>query len=182
MSQAIRDGKGRGYEAEVNPQQELVVRSIVETELEHASSLGNAYIWTSGTRDIDATDTMLFVKNTGAVPLILDRMLIIGGNVACTWTIHTGADTTTPTGTTVTPVNLNRIFASKTADAIASYDEEAVADGDIITTLHTAVTVQADPINLDGLILGKGHYIQVNQETESTAGTVTIIGHFEEPS
>lgn len=179
----IKDGKGRGFEAEVNAEQELVVRSIVEPELEHASAQGNAFIWTSGTQNIDATDTMLFIKNTGDIPLILDRMLVIGSNVACTWTIHTGAEVTTPAGgSVVTPVNMNRIFASTQADAIARTDETAVADGDIITTFHTAATVQAAPIDLNGLILGKGHYIQINQETTSTSGTVTIIAYFEEPN
>lgn len=151
---AIIDGKGRGYLAEVNVEQEL-----------------------------DSGDTMLFIQNTGDVPLILDRMPIIGSNVACTWTIHTGADVTTPSSTVVvTPVNLNRIFASKSSDSLARTDETAVADGDILTTFHTAATVQAPPIDLNGLILGKGHYIQINQETTSTSGTITIIGHFEEPS
>lgn len=183
MSQTIRDGKGRGFEAEVNKEQELVVRAITEREIEHASASGNAYIWTSGDQNIDATDTMLFIKNTGDIPLILDNLAVIGSNVACTWTIHTGADVTTPAGgSVVTAINLNRSFASKAADAVARTDETAVADGDIISTFHTAATVQASPIDLTGLILGKGHYIQINQETTSTSGTVTIIGHFEDPS
>lgn len=184
MPTTLKDGTGSGSEAEVNAEHQLIVRAITESELEHASIQGNAFVWTSGTQDIDATDTMLFVKNTGETPLILDRLAVIGGNVACTWTVHIGADTTTPAsvGGAITPVNLNRTFSSKDAEAEAHVDETAVADGDIITTFHTAATVQAEAVDLTGLILGKGHYIQINQETESTSGTVTIFGHFENPS
>jgi len=43
----LEDGKGRGHLAEVNDEQELVVRAINESEIEHASILGNAYSWDS---------------------------------------------------------------------------------------------------------------------------------------
>lgn len=177
----IKDGTGRGFEAAVNDENQLETHSITELEVVHASLDGNAYIWTSGTNDIDTGDTMLFIKNTGDVPLNLSQLDVIGSNVACTWTIHIGSDTTTPAsvGGAITPVNLNRIFAAKNADAEAHVDETAVADGDILTTFHTAATVQARPISLVGIVLGNGHYIQINQETESTSGTVTIVGYFE---
>ena len=37
-------------------------------------------------------------------------------------------------------------------------------------------------VPLDGVILGKDHYIQVNQETESDSGSVILVAHFENPS
>ena len=181
MPLTIRDGTGSGAEAKVTPENQLETHSVTELEIVHASLDGNAYVWTSGTQDIDSTDTMLFIKNTGDIPLNLSTLDVIGSNVACTWTIHIGSDTTTPASvaSVVDGVNLNRIFAAKVADAEARIDETAVADGDILMTFHTAATVQARPISLVGIILGKGHYIQINQETESTSGTVTIVGYFE---
>ncbi len=180
MPQTIRDGTGKGFEARVTAENQLETHSVTELEIVHASLDGNAFIWTSGTQNIDSGDTMLFIKNTGGTPLNLSQLDVIGSNVACTWTIHIGSDTTTPAGgSVITPVNLNRIFAAKTADAEARTDETAVADGDILTTFHTAATVQARPFILVGIVLGKGHYIQINQETTSTSGTVTISGYFE---
>ena len=180
MPQTIKDGTGKGFEAKVNSENQLEAHSVTELEIVHASLDGNAFVWTSGDQNIDSGDTMLFVKNTGDIPLNLSQLDVIGSNVACTWTIHIGSDTTTPAGgSEITPVNLNRIFAAKGADAVARTDETAVADGDILTTFHTAATVQARPISLVGIILGKGHYIQINQETTSTSGTVTIVGYFE---
>ncbi|KKN35533.1 hypothetical protein LCGC14_0782670 [marine sediment metagenome] len=181
MGFQVEDGRGRGYQAEVNSEQELVVRAIVETELEHSSASGTAYSWDSTELDIDTGDTMLFVKNTGDVPLILDRAEFNGSNVICTWTILTGEATTTAAGTVVTGVNQNRSFSSKLADATAFSDETAVADGDIVSRVKTAVSGH-HVHNLDGLILGKNHYLQINQITESTSGSVIVIGHFETPS
>jgi len=182
MGQQIDDGKGRGFLAEVNPEQELVVRSITESEIEHASATaGNAYSWDSGIRDIDAGDTMLFVMNTGDTPLILDRLVVNGSNVICAWEILIGAETTTPSGTDVIGTNLNEIFSTKLADASAFYDETAVADGNIVDRITTGANGHHIH-DLTGMILGKNHYVQINQETESTSGSVILHGHYENPS
>lgn len=181
MSISIKGGN-TGNEANVNAEKELEVRSINESELEHASAKnGLGYSWDSGERDIDAGDTMLFVKNTSNTPLILDRAYVNGSNVICTWEVYIGAATTTPSGTSVTGVNINEIFASQIAEADAYYDETAVADGSIVTRVKTAIS-ETKEVCLDGVILGKNHYIQFNQETESTSGSIVLVGHYANPS
>jgi len=178
----IDDGKGRGYKAEVNAEQELVVRAIQTSELEHASGvLGTGYAWSSGDLDIDAGDTMLFIKNTASTALILDSLNLSGSNVICQWTVAIGSATTTPTGTTVNAVNLNRTFSQAQANALAFSDETAVADGDTLFTVWTGITSTVI-VSLVGVILGKNHYIQINQETESTSGAAHVCGHFEQVS
>ena len=181
MGLQIADGKGRGTLAEVNDQQQLVTRAIGESEIEHASAEGNAYSWDSLELDIDIGDTMLFVKNLSDTPLILDRLVFNGSNVICTWDINCGTASTTPVGTAVVGVNLNTSFATKLADATAFSDETAVADGTTIDRVKTAVSGHHIH-DLPGVILGKNHYLQVNQETESTAGSVILHGHYENPS
>jgi len=176
----IDDGKGRGYKAEVNKDNELVVRSIAEFHLEDAShDRGDAYSWDSTELNIDIGDTMLFVQNTSDKILVLDRLILNGSNVICTWDVGIGSATTTPTGTVVTAVNLNRIFSAQAPDATSFSDETAVADASLVFRFktpidNTLVTAMA------GIVLGKNHYIQVNQETESTSGSAILIGHFEE--
>lgn len=157
---------------------ELVTRAINEAEIEHASGTGLAFSWDSGERDIDAGDTMLFVKNTSDRLLVLDRCIIVGSNVNCQWDIGLGQATTTPTGTTVTATNLNEEYTSKTFDYVASYDEGAVADASVALRVKTLAN-DSKEVSLQGLILGKNHYIQFNQETESTSGSVILFGHFE---
>ncbi len=170
-----------GNIAEVNNENQLVVRSIVEPEIEHASLSGKAYAWDSLELNIDATDTMLYLQNTGDTPLIIDHIAVNGSNVVCIWTIHLGTATTTATGTVVIGRNLHTAFAGKLAEANAFSDETAVADGFIVGRVKTAV----DGHHLhpgSGIILAKNHYIQITQVTESTSGSVTIVGHFENPS
>ena len=177
----IEDGKGNGRKAQVNLENELVTRSIVESEIEHASASGNAYVWDSTEKDIDAGDTMLFVQNTSETPLILDVATINGSNVICTWTMHTGADITTPSGTTVSGVNMNPKFRSVPADAIGYADETAVADGDIVCRVKTAISTTQN-VNLGGFILERNHYVQFTQVTESTSGSVILRAHYANPS
>lgn len=177
----IDDGKGRGYKAEVNPENELVVRSIAEPEIEHASSLGKAYTWDSTELDIDAGDTMLYVRNDGDTPLIIDHLDFNGSNVICTWDIGIGSTTTTPTGTVVAGVNMNQTFTANAADATAFSDETAVADATVLMRVKTIISGHHQH-DMTGVILGRNHYIQVNQETESTSGSVILVAHFENPS
>lgn len=165
---------------DVTDEGQMIVRAITESELEHASVQGNAYCWFAPTANIDVDDTLLFIKNLGDTPLIMDRMNLLGANVAGTVTIHLGKDTTTPTAINVTGTNLNPGF-SNNADVHATADEDLVADGTTVEIIHVPVTVMLI-WPLTGIILPKGTYIQINQDTESTAGGVAVYGHFENPS
>lgn len=157
---------------------ELEVRAIVETELEHASANGRAYAWRSTNSDIDAGDTRLFIKNTSDKFLIFSYAVFNPANVVCDYDIGIGGATTTPTGTTVTATNLNGLV--NISESYLAYDDEtAVADADPIVTV-TVPTTGSHRLELDGFILGKNQYLQINQETESTSGRVTVFGHFEE--
>ncbi len=164
---------------EVNDEHQLVVRAINESEIEHASGkLGSAYSWTSAATDIVAGEKRLFVKNLSNTPLVLDRLRINGSNVICQWDIHIGGATTTPAGTLITGVNLNQQFSGNVADAIAYDDETAVATGSQIDEVWTPITTTVT-LDMRGVILGKNHYIQIIQVTESTSGSAVLFGHFE---
>ena len=168
-----------GKPADVNDENELIVRAITESELEHASAKnGSAFSWVSADGDIAAGETRLFIKNTGNTTLVLDRITVLPSNVACDWSINIGKTTTTPAGTEIAGVNISQ--NGKVAEALAYDDETAVADGLPIDYIHSETTGTIQH-SLDGIVLQKGHYIQVNQETESTSGRVVIIGHFENP-
>jgi hypothetical protein len=98
--------------------------------------------------------------------------------VVCTYDIGIGAETTTPTGNAIVATNLNGIVS--VSESYLAYDDEtAIADATPIMSVTTSTT-ESYRVELDGLILGKNQYIQINQETESTSGRVTLFGHFEE--
>jgi len=155
---------------------ELVVRAIIEEEIEHASGTGKAYIWHSANTDIDAGDTILFVKNTGSEFMVLDRMFIHPANVSCRYSINYGSATTTPAGTLITGNGMNSSISTP-ADSLAYHDETAVADGTEIAA-YTCGTTESCEVPMHGFILGKNQYIQINQETESTSGQISLFGHF----
>lgn len=169
-----------GTETQIKSTQdgELEVRAITESELEHASARGDAYAWRSTNSDIDAGDTRLFVKNTSDKFLIFSYAVFEPANVVCSYDIGIGSETTTATGTAVTGTSLNgSIIANESYEA---YDDEtAVADATPIVS-YTVNTTESLRAELDGFILGKNQYLQINQETESTSGRVTLFGHFEE--
>lgn len=176
----IRDPNS-GVGAKVNEEGELITRAIAEPEIEHASSLGNAYCWFAPTINVDVGDTLLFIKNLSDTPLILDRMNIIPGNVDSNYNIHLGRLTTTPTAINITGTNLNPNFGD-VADVHATTDEDLVADGTLVEAVHVLTATATHHHQLTGIILTKGVYVQINQESESTAGAVSIYGHFENPA
>lgn len=156
---------------------ELEVIAITETELEHHSALGESFAWPSLNTDINSGDTRLYIKNTGSKFLVLSHAEFNPANVVCSYDIGIGSEVTTATGTTVTAVNINQIESSKTEGYIAWDDETAVADATKMFGVTTNTT-ESKEVSLRGIILGKGHYIQINQETESTSGQVTVFGFF----
>ena len=169
-----------GTETQIKATQdgELEVRAIVETELEHASAKGRAYAWRSTNSDIDAGDTRLFIKNTSDKYLIISYLIFEPSNVVCSYDIGLGLETTTPAGVSVAGTNINATVQS--SESYLAYDDEtAVADTTPIVS-YTVSTTESLRAELDGFILGKNQYIQINQETESTSGRVTVFGHFEE--
>jgi hypothetical protein len=157
---------------------ELEVRAIVESQLEHASARGDAYAWRSNDGDINAGDTLLYIRNTSDKFLIFSYAIFTPSNVVCDYDIGIGSATTAPSGNQITARNINgTINVNESYDA---YDNEtAVADANAIVTV-TVSTTQSWREELDGFILGKNQYLQINQETESTSGRVTVFGHFEE--
>lgn len=172
----------KGTETQIKATQdgELQVRAITESELEHGSGNGRSYCWLSADTDIDAGDTRLFIKNTSDKFLVLSRAIFNSSNVACKWTVGIGAETTTPAGTAITANNMNEQFSNATEAYVAYDDETAVADANAMFTVATPLALDSRVIPMDGIILGKNHYIQINQETESTSGQVSVFGHFEE--
>ncbi len=176
----IEDGKGRGYRAEVNVENELVVRAITSREIEHSSgTTGTAFSWYTGILNLTAADTFLYVRNDNSnFPLIVDKIIFNGSNVICNWQVAIGASITTPTGTVVTAVNLNEEFSSKSAEATAFSNETAVAQGSILFDIWTPIT-NTVILETDGILLGKNNYIQVDQVTSSTSGSISMFGHFE---
>lgn len=168
--------KGEHNNGELNLQCDedgnLVTRSIIEEEIEHAASKGDAFTFHVTEAAIDTGDTVLFVKNNDSALLVLDRCTL-NGDVASimNWQIRLGTATTTPSGGALTPVNLYPTFSGKTFTHVSLTDETAVAAGSLIEEHKVQVLGSAALVPLHGIILGKGHYVQFD-----IVGTTPVVG------
>ena len=164
-----------GQGAGVNRKGQLAVES---GGILAATLRGDAWSWISLIADIDTGDTALFVKNLSEVPLILTQAFFEGSNVIAQYDIKLGNATTAPAGgSVVAGVNLSPGFLGEPA-VNARTDETAVADGGFVRRVWTPITNQVD-VDLSGIVLRVGEYIQFNQFTESSTGSVGLFGYFD---
>jgi hypothetical protein len=181
----VLDGKGRGYNAEVNSDNQLSTRAVSISALHQASLNGEAFAWNAVTYDPDAADTLLLVRNDSSTKYLVIDKIYVRCDTATAVDVHLVTANFTAAGTAVTGVCLNKASAT-VADATAKADETGNTQGDIILTayLHLAVNAQATTsvaqmIDLEGaVILGDDQAIGVDLVTASTAAECTIIGHY----
>lgn len=173
------DPKGSGVnEQKVNSKGEALAFAVVEDELEAVSEKdGLAFNWSSGSVDVDGTDTVLLLKNTSDKNLHIESISIANGSVASEYTIHLPTTEVTVTGVTVTGTNLNTA-SSNVADASAASDETNNSQGDIVFTRFLAVDSESK-INTRGLILGKNKSVAIDVVADTSESAVTIRGFYE---
>ncbi len=181
MGLTIADGKGTGNEAEVDFDNRLVVRAIVEKDLEYASDKnGLAYTWSSGTYDPDAGDTILSVKNTSTTRHIHIQNIWLSCDTETRVVIHLLSDNSIPAGTSITGTNLN-MTSGNIAEATATRDDTGYAtQGSILWSGEIQAATNPLMVAFDGaVILGTNDAIGVDYVSASTAADVVICGHFD---
>lgn len=174
----VGDGTGKGYAAKVNADNKLETIAITHPFLQHESEVfGNAYVWSSGTIDIDAGDTVLLVKNTASGLLHIDRIVINNGSLASEYVIHIPTTTvTTPTGTTVTGTNLNT-DSGNVAEATAISDETTNTQGNVVENVFLPVDSRQS-VDVRGLFLARNSSVAVDVVENTTESSVSIFGHY----
>jgi hypothetical protein len=179
MGILIEDGKGKGNAAEVNADNQLVVKAVVESEIEFESRTdGQGYSWVSGTYDPDAGDTILLVKNTSTTKVLLIDKIYISTDTETRVIVHAPTTNVTVAGTTITGTNLN-VISANVADATAARDETGNTQGALLWSGEVQAT--SDPYVIDfgsALILGTNNSVGVDFVAATTACDVTIVGHY----
>lgn len=172
----IKDGKGRGYEVAVNKFGQVATDG--DGLLRDSLNIGGSYVFIVDDVDVDVDDTLLLVRNDVDRPFAIDRIDFEGGNAASEYWIHVVTANFTAAGTAVTPFNLNTHSGEPRGSGLTALgDETGNTAGTVIHRELIAATTMAEWEPL-GLILGQGVAIGVDQKTESTAGKVSIWGHY----
>lgn len=175
-------GKHNGVDKDIRSTDdgELITRAIIEEEIEHFSGLGNAFSFHVTSTAISTTDTVLFLRNDDANLFIPDRVTFNSDlSETMTWQIRLGKAITTPSGNALTPVNLYPTNSGKTFTHISLQDETAVAAGDLIDEHTMAALASPLVVDLHGVILGKGQYIQFDIVGTTPVVGMTLWGHWE---
>lgn len=174
---------GRDVDLQSTDEGDLIVRAINETLIKSQSVKGRSFCWPSLDTDINAGDTRILIRNTSDDFLVLEYALINPSNVDCIYHVGIGQSATALTGgTEIVAINMNEIFSTTTFGYDARDDEEAIADATLMFPFKIPDVASSGFVRLplDGIILGKNMFIQINQETESTSGQISIFGVFEE--
>jgi hypothetical protein len=172
----IDDGKGRGYKAEVDEHNHLWAHAVAELAIADASEKnGDAYAWTASA-DIDATDSIIWLRNDSTTQNLIIDTISVSSDVAGSWFIYC-PENVTPDGTTVTGVNLNRA-SSKVALATCKRDNTTAVLANYIFYGHNQAA-QTVVMQLRGaLVLGYLDCVAVDITTEPALAQCTILGYF----
>lgn len=174
----LEDGKGTGSKAQVNKENQLIVKATSQSEIEHSSEEeGLAYIWSTDAINPGAGDTVLLLKNTSDTALHI-HSVTISGSTTSEYTIHLPTTEVTVTGNTVTGVNMNTA-SSNVADASAANTETNNSQGNVILSPFILADT-AQNFLLDGIILGKNKSMGIDVVANTTLSAISIFGHYED--
>jgi hypothetical protein len=192
MSEAIKDGTGGGYLAEVSSDKKLRTRSISETRVQHATEIGNAYNINTG--DIGSLATgesaLLYFKNGEALDFSVDA-IAVGIKDATGSDIHTVTVVRDPTagtlvsGASLVDMNQNRNFGSEhTLSSSLAYkgaDTLTLTDGSDIAQFYMNESGRLYA-SVD-FVIPKNKSIGIKLDlniSSTTTAYVALIGHQEE--
>jgi hypothetical protein len=173
----IKDGTGSGSSAKVSSENKLNVEATTYPKIYHVSEgHGQAFSWTNVDYNYDALDTILLVKNTGSNLLHVHHAIFYSDTTTVVH-IHRPTSEVTPTGTTVTGVNLNGKSAHVAA-ASAIGDETNNTQGSIIGSFILPADTPIQIAFEDSILLATNQSIGFDYVTVGTAAIVTMVGFF----
>lgn len=172
----------------VNKEGFLNVQAVVESDLEHASESGLAFIWTSEYRATNE-DEIIYIQNTDSDKALLLEMIEFGSASTTLWELIE-VTSGTAGGTTITAQNYN-LSSGVVADETAFGDASVTGTltGNTILKLQTNAGDTFSQSTL-GLILGKNDDIAITARFINPKGsaidaggsattTIVITGHYE---
>jgi len=182
MPDTIIDGKGTGYLANVNDENQLVTKSITIGNMAHHSRTHKDVYSTYNEHTIQLANTeekVCYIENIGDNNMVFGYMLLSTNSTAgiTKFEIHLGP-TTVAGGTAVTPVNWNQ-SSSLSANTIALHSNSGatpittVSDGNEIICMYLKPEEGHFLFEIgDSIILGKNDSILIVAETENAGDKI----------
>ena len=136
MSETIRDGKGRGFLAEVNDRNKMMNDAVIQTEEADIAELGCSFIVSTKILTLNSTNPhlVLYFKNTNNLKTMRIWVSNFGWNGGSTnhnrtlkWSWVIAPNEPSANHTLIVPGNLN--FASNNIAEALAYKWDGVGDG-----------------------------------------------------
>lgn len=185
----IEDGTGEGYAAKVAKNNRLATEAVTISAEDNAIRHGRGWQITSGAVAFTGVSSagLLYIKNTGSVDLVLDRVVLVlgtatGASAGADWSFQTLRNPTT--GTLITDETTSGISNSnhgsaRTPGAVhyAGTESSTVTNG-----TGVALPIQQGQNRLTfplgrRIPLGSSIAWKLTPPTGTTAATVAIVAH-----
>lgn len=178
----ITDGKGTGYQAQVNTKGQLETCSVTLVQSSQASNDGDSYNINTGVMTLTSGNksAVLYMKNNETKPILIDALFYLIGNstggvgdMLITVLRNPTAGTVVSDATDAEMAGVNRNFgSSKTLDAdiYKGGEGKTLTDGDkVIESIFNQVPTRA-VISAGAIVLPKGSSIGI-EVTPATLNT-----------
>lgn len=176
MTTSIKDGTGQGYQAEVDSDNRLLTRAIIEPAEHYANhDLGQSFSLYFNVTPTGAGDCFFYCKNTNTHDVIFeDLQVYVASNEAIDVYLN---NTGTPSGgTTLTEANLNT-SSKKTLTATIQYGNDITG----LTQATQAVRYYVPADSATHVFNFRGDIILAPQTTltlYAVTGGINMVGNF----
>jgi hypothetical protein len=178
----IKDGKGTGFGAEVDKNNQLHTFSVTEGESQQANTLGNAYNINTGEISLSAASAIIYFKNNESENFVVDSIAIGVSNGTVSdigvLTLHRN-----PTGGTLlsaasnVSMNQNRNFGSSNVLADDTLAYKGVSGSTVTGGEKIALFYHGDNSRLFATIdfeLTKGSSLALHYDPKLSSGSLNI--------
>jgi len=180
MGLQIEDGKGSGKLAQVDSENRLITRAVVEEQDLHINKVNNK-VWSipfEGLNPAAGDDYVLYIKNTGTKTINMTGIRIMADTASTQIEVHAVTGTASG-GSAITPIN-RTIGASPIPDAIieSGTDITGLTSDGILYFIQCAVIGTEYPLKVSSTIRipqDKAMAILVETGTANITGTVCLV-------
>lgn len=178
----IKDGKGTGFGAEVDRNNQLHTFSVTEGESQQANTLGNAYNINTGEISLSAASGIIYFKNNETENFVVDSIAlgVSNGTVSDIGVLTLYRN---PTGGTLisaasnVSMNQNRNFGSKNQLEDETLAYKGVSGSTITGGEEIAIFFHGDNARLFATIdfeLTKGSSLALHYDPKLSSGTLNV--------